>query len=272
MRKSSLVISLVVGALLVPVAVFASHQFNDVPDSHIFHTGISWMKDNNITVGCNPPANTNYCPNDNVTRGEMATFMKRLAENKVVNAATATNADDANLLDGIDSTGFVQTADTAVYTSPVWGAAIDWQIDGQSSITGTIAAATKILDLTVESPGTGVLALNYTLGVFKVSAAYYGGAWLQYDNGTCAFANRIHASSTYFDSEADSTDDLNYVASTVVKSTTAGSHTISLCSGLFSGSPVTRNDASLVATFSATGVAPTEVAGDGGGGSADPRG
>jgi hypothetical protein len=97
MRRSSLVISLVVGALLVPVAVFASHQFNDVPDSHIFHTGISWMKDNNITVGCNPPANTNYCPDDNVTRGQMATFMKRLAENNVVDAAT---------LDGLDSTEF----------------------------------------------------------------------------------------------------------------------------------------------------------------------
>src|SRR3970282_2621661 len=95
MRRSSLVVSLVVGALLVPVAVFASHQFNDVPDSHTFHTGISWMKDNNITVGCNPPANTNFCPDDNVTRGQMATFMKRLAENNVVDAAT---------LDGLERT------------------------------------------------------------------------------------------------------------------------------------------------------------------------
>jgi hypothetical protein len=66
--------------------VWASHQFTDVPDSHIFHTGISWMKDNNITVGCNPPANTQFCPDDNVTRGQMATFMKRLAENQVVDA------------------------------------------------------------------------------------------------------------------------------------------------------------------------------------------
>jgi hypothetical protein len=40
MRRSSIVVLLVVGALLVPAAVFASHQFNDVPDSHMFHTGI----------------------------------------------------------------------------------------------------------------------------------------------------------------------------------------------------------------------------------------
>ena len=30
MRKSTLLVGLVVGALLIPVAVFASHSFNDV--------------------------------------------------------------------------------------------------------------------------------------------------------------------------------------------------------------------------------------------------
>ena len=58
MRKSTLVTVLVVGALLIPAAVYASHQFTDVPDSHTFHDAIAWMKDNSITVGCNPPANT----------------------------------------------------------------------------------------------------------------------------------------------------------------------------------------------------------------------
>ena len=71
MRKSTLVTLLVVGALLIPAAVYASHQFTDVPNSHTFHAAIDWMKDHNITVGCNPPANTQYCPDDNVTRGQM---------------------------------------------------------------------------------------------------------------------------------------------------------------------------------------------------------
>jgi hypothetical protein len=30
-----------------------------------------------ITEGCNPPANTYYCPNDAVTRGQMAAFLVR---------------------------------------------------------------------------------------------------------------------------------------------------------------------------------------------------
>ena len=96
MRKSTLLVGLVVAALLVPVAVFATHSFNDVPDDHTFHDAIAWMKDNGVTVGCNPPANTNYCPEDNVTRGQMAAFMRRLAENQVVDAATAVVAGTAH--------------------------------------------------------------------------------------------------------------------------------------------------------------------------------
>ncbi len=112
MRKTSFVALLVAVAMMIPVGVFASHQFNDVPDSHTFHNAIAWMKDNNITVGCNPPANNRYCPSNNVTRGEMAAFMKRLAENNVVDAAT---------LDGVDSTEFATSADNAAYHTALDG-------------------------------------------------------------------------------------------------------------------------------------------------------
>jgi hypothetical protein len=91
---ATLVLTAAVAVLVaVPTAVWASHQFTDVPNSHTFHNAIDWMKTNNITVGCNPPANTQYCPDDNVTRGQMAAFMKRLAENQVVDAGTLQGAD-----------------------------------------------------------------------------------------------------------------------------------------------------------------------------------
>jgi hypothetical protein len=83
-KRSSMIALLVTGALLVPAAVYASHRFNDVPNNHTFHEAIGWMADNGITLGCNPPANTNYCPDDNVTRGQMAAFLRRLAESGVV--------------------------------------------------------------------------------------------------------------------------------------------------------------------------------------------
>jgi len=65
--------------IAVPVAVIAAHSFDDVPDSNQFHESIAWMQENGITVGCNPPANTQYCPEDNVSRQQMAAFMRRLA-------------------------------------------------------------------------------------------------------------------------------------------------------------------------------------------------
>ncbi len=44
---------------------------------HIFENAINWLAQEEITLGCNPPANTNYCPDGQVTRGEMAVFISR---------------------------------------------------------------------------------------------------------------------------------------------------------------------------------------------------
>ncbi|MET0565115.1 MAG: S-layer homology domain-containing protein [Acidimicrobiia bacterium] len=68
------------------MAAFLSRARN-LPDSStdhfvddntsIFEPGINKVADAGITFGCNPPANTNFCPNDNVTRGQMAAFIIR---------------------------------------------------------------------------------------------------------------------------------------------------------------------------------------------------
>lgn len=60
--------------LAVPIGVFASHQFTDVPDSNTFHTQIGRVKGAGITAGCTA---TKYCPDDTVTRGQMAAFLAR---------------------------------------------------------------------------------------------------------------------------------------------------------------------------------------------------
>lgn len=90
---------LVVIGLIGGSVALASHSFNDVPNTHTFHEDIEWMKDTGVTRGCNPPANTEYCPDDFTTRGQMAAFFHRFAQAGVVDAAT---------LDGLDSTEFVQ--------------------------------------------------------------------------------------------------------------------------------------------------------------------
>lgn len=63
----------------VPALAFASHEggFEDVPDSNVFHDDIQWMQDSGVTVGCNPPENTEYCPDRELTRAEEAAFFHR---------------------------------------------------------------------------------------------------------------------------------------------------------------------------------------------------
>jgi VCBS repeat-containing protein len=50
--------------------------FDDDDDS-IFEGDIDRLATAGITRGCNPPANTNFCPTDTVTRGQMAAFLHR---------------------------------------------------------------------------------------------------------------------------------------------------------------------------------------------------
>jgi hypothetical protein len=118
-------IVLVTALIVAPLTAIASHSFTDVPDTNTFHQDIAWLADAGVTKGCNPPENTEYCPKDEVTREQMSAFMRRLAENQVVDAATAIQADnatsadsattadtadDADTLDGLDSQEFAQAS------------------------------------------------------------------------------------------------------------------------------------------------------------------
>jgi len=79
-RWKIVVVAALTLVLGIPITVIAAHAFDDVPDSNTFHDAIGWLAENEITLGCNPPANTEFCPADNVTRQQMAGFMRRLAE------------------------------------------------------------------------------------------------------------------------------------------------------------------------------------------------
>lgn len=71
-------------AIAAPLAVMASHQFVDVPIEHTFHNDINWLAETGITKGCNPSqGGDEFCPHDNVTRGQMAAFLRRFATSGV---------------------------------------------------------------------------------------------------------------------------------------------------------------------------------------------
>ena len=104
------VIALAVSMLVLPAAAWAGHQFTDVPESNTFHEDIDWMKDQRVTMGCNPPENTEYCPENDVTREQMAAFLHRLDTRDVF--VTPEEADDDTLYAVVDGqTGDVIASD-----------------------------------------------------------------------------------------------------------------------------------------------------------------
>ena len=129
-RKNRLLIIITIAALAllaIPTVVSAAGGAFVDDETSVFEGDINWLADANVTLGCNPPTNDHFCPGDNVTRGQMAAFMRRFAkflgaEDGVVsqadqagfatNAGSATNADT---LDGHDSAYFTGNDGYSVY-------------------------------------------------------------------------------------------------------------------------------------------------------------
>jgi hypothetical protein len=86
---------LAVAVLISPTAegITLSGFFTD-DDGDTFEADIEAIAEAGITRGCNPPANTLYCPDNDVTRGEMAAFLRRALD---LSAASADHfSDDGN--------------------------------------------------------------------------------------------------------------------------------------------------------------------------------
>jgi len=76
-RRTLQFLTALILSLAVVTPVVAAPTFTDVPESNIFYDDIEWLSVMEITQGCNPPVNDLYCPNDYVTRGQMAAFLVR---------------------------------------------------------------------------------------------------------------------------------------------------------------------------------------------------
>ncbi len=62
-----------------PIPTVFEGQFWD--DEGLVHeANIDIMYEQGITRGCNPPANDRFCPSDQITRGQMAAFLRRLLD------------------------------------------------------------------------------------------------------------------------------------------------------------------------------------------------
>ena len=184
---------------IVPVVAFAAAGFDDVDDDNVFVADIQWMKDNEITKGCNPPSNTNFCPEKAVTRQQMAAFMRRLATNKVVDAATAVNSDK---LDGFSSENLAPRAAMVTYEGA--------NTDPAGEVRTTV---------TIEAPARGIL-------IGEAGGDTYGGTGLQKCYLRIDGSDDLEVDANgWVDHDQDSDADCTARATVVVD---AGTHTVDL--------------------------------------------
>lgn len=102
MKKTVRILVATIAALaLMAGTAVATHVFDDVPDGEFYAVPAEWAKDNGISLGC---GGNNFCPLDDVTRGENITFAYRYDQNIVQPSlgvvAMATSPD----VDGWDGT------------------------------------------------------------------------------------------------------------------------------------------------------------------------
>ena len=106
-RRSTFVLVITVAALAFPLGVLATHQFADVPTSASYHDDVQALVEAGVTTGC---GGGNYCPNNNVTRGQMAQFLNRLGDLDG-NSDPSVNAD---AVDGRDANELTRVAAATV--------------------------------------------------------------------------------------------------------------------------------------------------------------
>ena len=142
-RPLLVIIATVTFALGIPFGiVLASHQFGDVPDSHMFHADIDAIADSGVTTGCSTVPSL-YCPESFVTRGQMAAFLNRLGalgpgQSPKVNAAQ---------LDGYAANELVRGAGASGTATPV-------------AITQTAPTYQNTISFTVEAPQDGFVLVS----------------------------------------------------------------------------------------------------------------
>ena len=84
-------------AVVAPTTAYATHVFDDVEDDFTHAPGIEYVAEKGITTGCDAD---NYCPNNPLTRAQMATFLFRASGNDPETAPSV----NADTIDGLDST------------------------------------------------------------------------------------------------------------------------------------------------------------------------
>ena len=156
--------------MIVPLAAYAGSVFDDVDDTDTHIDGITFMKDSGVSVGCD--ANNNYCPEDNVTRAQMGTFMYRLSGN---DPATDPSVNAATL----------EGAGAVAYTTQIDG--MTCANAGGCNDPGDPLTVTNVMDMPVSFDADGVARLSYSAAIADTGSASpnFIQMWLALNDDSC---------------------------------------------------------------------------------------
>jgi hypothetical protein len=164
-QRLVLMLMLVTLLALVPVSIRAANPFNDLTGS-VHDPNIDLIYNAGITTGCVP--NVSYCPTDNVTREQMASFLARTAglgtNPPVVNAKTAqtaTTATSATTVGGYAPNALIRAAQSP--PSPYTRDTDEFTVI--SIFNNSSVPLDPIASVAITAPGAGFVVVNATVGV-----------------------------------------------------------------------------------------------------------
>lgn len=221
--------------VVAPLTAVASHSFTDVPDTNTFHGDIAWLADAGVTRGCNPPNNTEFCPDDPVTREQMAAFMRRFAEYLDAEDGTPAQADHATTANSATTADHANTADSANQSDDsdrlggLAPSAYQTELAVGSDV-GTIDfddPAATLTHVTIDVPADGQLMLEYAVEISTDSPV--GSTWIETGTSGCG-AGFLPApdGNAVAGTQAETTAVQTYLRRAVVD-VLAGTHSYQVC-------------------------------------------
>lgn len=158
----------------------ANHIFSDVPSAAIYHDATEWLFNRGVTLGC---ATGLYCPNEFVTRAQMALFMQRLGKALTPGGVLQTGSGssvvdlDSNPVVCASTTDFMPTfpqaavffANASIQPTAAlsyWALGV-YSTNGGTSwsvVPGTLSVEAKATDTAGHTPLSSVAALELSVG------------------------------------------------------------------------------------------------------------
>lgn len=250
---------------LLPFAAFAANPFTDLVPGSVHNANIDAIYNAGVTTGCVP--NAQYCPTDNVTRQEMASFLARIGglgtNPPVANAKTAQTATNAT------NATTAQTATNAINATnadTVGGYGANELTRLAFTRADSVALNTTQKDvfsvsITVTKPSyVRVLHTGYLYSGTGCPCLFEG--FVRLDAGTNQLTTRVNHLTTAADSRTTFTGSKVFLVA-------PGTHTLTLATNRFNGTSTTTdlfepNMQAEIFPFAATGAGATENGGLGG--------